>query len=97
VFPISADVEGNDPRNTGLLHSIMNLPGNVQFDVVSRYVDSLPNPPVRHYITSDARLAWERRSVELSVVGQNLWRRRQQEFGVTGIPRSVYGKIAVRR
>ena len=76
---------------------MMNLPGHVQADFVTRYVDSLPNPPVRAYVTSDARLAWEYQSLEFSVVGQNLWRRRQPEFGVVAIPRSVYGKITVRR
>jgi len=97
VLPVSADVEGNDPRNQLLLQSIMNLPGHTQFDVVTRYVDSLPNYPVPQYVTSDARLGWEHRAFEFSVVGRNLWRRRQQEFGITAIPRSVYGKITVRR
>jgi iron complex outermembrane receptor protein len=97
VFFISDDVEGNDPRNQFLVQSIMNLPGHLQADMVTRYVDSLANPSVRSYITSDARLAWEHQSLEFSLVGQNLWRRRQREFGAIAIPRSVYGQITVRR
>lgn len=97
VIGISDDVEGNDPRNQFLVQSIMDLPGHVQADIVTRYVDSLPNPPVRQYVTSDVRLAWEYHALEWSVVGQNLWRRRQPEFGVTAIPRSVYAKVTVRR
>jgi iron complex outermembrane receptor protein len=97
VLAISADIEGNDPRNQLLLHSNMDLPGKIQTDIVTRFVDSLPNPAVRSYVTSDLRVARDYGPLELSVVGQNLWRRRQSEFGRTAIPRSVYGKLTFRR
>jgi len=96
VYPFSAAIEGDDPRNQLLVQSVMDLPHRVQLDVVTRYVDSLPLPAVRAYATSDLRLGWAHRSLEYAIVGQNLWRRRQPEFGSTAIPRSVYAKITVR-
>jgi iron complex outermembrane receptor protein len=95
VVPGSDTFEGNDPRNQALVHSIMDLEYGMQLDVVTRYVDTLPTPSVRRYVTSDARLAWQRDVLELALIGQNLWRRRQAEFGPLMIPRSVYGRLTV--
>jgi iron complex outermembrane recepter protein len=92
--------EGDDPQNQFLLQSMMDLPANFQLDLVGRYVDTLPSPPVPSYFTFDARLAWHHKNIELEVVGQNLWDNRHTEFGAPGaiqeIPRSVYGRVTWR-
>jgi hypothetical protein len=75
----------------------MDLSSHLRADVVSRYVDSLSLPSFRRYVTSDIRLAWEDKLFEFSVVGQNMWRNRQLEFSPIAIPRSVYGKLSIRR
>jgi len=90
--------EGNDPQNQFVLQSTLDLPYNVQFDCVARYVDTLPEPNVPSYFTFDLRVAWRpRKNLELSIVGQNLWENRHPEFGPAAtrqeIPRSVYGRI----
>ena len=91
--------EGNDPENQFLIQSIMNLPAHFQLDVVGRYVDTLANPHVPSYISFDARIAWWwKDTLEISIVGQNLWDNQHPEFGAPAtreeIPRSVFGKIA---
>jgi iron complex outermembrane recepter protein len=91
--------EGNDPENQFLLQSSMNLPAHFQFDVVGRYVDTLRNPNVPSYVSFDARVAWWwKDSLEISIVGQNLWDNQHPEFGAAAtrqeIPRSVFGKVA---
>jgi iron complex outermembrane receptor protein len=85
---------GNDPRNQCVLQSMTDLPANFQFDITARYVDILPDPKIPSYGTFDARLAWQYQYLELSIVGQNLWRQQHTEFGGLEIPRSVYGKVA---
>jgi iron complex outermembrane receptor protein len=90
--------EGNDPHNQVLVQSILDLPHNLQFDGVARYVGTLPFPEVPSYFAMDLRLAWRpRRNLELAIVGQNLWQNQHPEFGPAPtrqeIPRSFYGKI----
>lgn len=101
VVPVSSAFEGVDPKNIFMLQSILDLRKNVHFDVVARYSDVLPSiaagiPKVASYFTFDARLAWQYRCFEISVVGQNLWEDQHSEVGSSKIPRSVYGKITCR-
>ncbi len=97
VVPGSAALEGNDPNNQTLLQSMMDLPAHVQCDVVARHVGTLPLPTIPAYTSADVRLGWQHRAVELSVVGQNLLDGpRHREFDPLQIPRSMFGKIAVR-
>jgi iron complex outermembrane recepter protein len=95
--------EGNDPHHQFLLHSILTLPGNVEFDSFFRYVDRLnqPGPTVPSYFSLDLRLAVHpAENIEIALVGQNLLDRRHAEFGPVAtrqeIPRSVYGKVTWR-
>jgi iron complex outermembrane recepter protein len=93
--------EGNDAKNQFILQSMVDLPRDVEFDLVARYVGALPSPQVPGYFTFDARLAWAPiQNLEFSVVGQNLWQDRHPEFGDPAtrqeIPRSVYGKVTWR-
>jgi iron complex outermembrane recepter protein len=91
--------EGNDPHHQFLLHSMINLPADLEFDSVLRYVDNLNQrgPLVPSYVSLDLRLGWQPMpNWEFAIVGQNLLDRRHPEFGAAAtrqeIPRSVYGK-----
>ncbi|NTS40333.1 TonB-dependent receptor [Flavisolibacter sp. BT320] len=90
----------NDARNRGMLQSILDLPANLQLDVVARYTDPLPETPatpkVPSYLAVDTRLAWASKGWELAVVGQNLTRNQHTEYGMIPIPRSVFAKISAR-
>ncbi len=87
-------VLGFDAQNQVLIQSIMDLPGNFQFDVTSRYLGEL-SEEVPDYFTFDLHLAWVVNKWEFSVVGQNLWEDRHKEWGAE-IPRSIYGRITCR-
>ena len=101
---------GRDPVNQVSLRSSMDLPGNLEFDLMSRYVDVLPaaapgGPRVNPYFSLDARLGWKAgKNVELALVGQNLISARHTEFSpeiavvsqTTPVPRSVYATISLR-
>jgi iron complex outermembrane receptor protein len=83
-----------------MFQSIMDL-RKIQFDVIGRYSDVLPSitaglPKVPPYFTFDARLAWQCKAFEVSVVGQNLWEDKHSEVGASKIPRTIYGKITCR-
>lgn len=100
VAPGSDIFEGIDPHNQFMFQSIMNLPENFQLDLVGHYADLLPASMITStastpaYFTFDARLGWQFRNWELSLIGQNLWENLHPEFGLLQIPRSVYGKIS---
>jgi iron complex outermembrane receptor protein len=76
VFALSEPFEGHDPQSQMLLHSKMDLPRGVQFDVVARNVAELPvsllGPAVPAYTTADVRLAWRISRWEISAIAQNL-------------------------
>jgi iron complex outermembrane receptor protein len=94
------DYLGNDAKNRFVIQSIVDLPGNFQFDVTGRYTDKLnktiATDSVSAYFTYDVRLAWVSKNLDISVAGQNLAKHYQKEFGVYTIPRSIYGKLTVR-
>jgi iron complex outermembrane receptor protein len=97
VIPVSAEFEGAEPKNQVMLQSIMDLTAGFQLDIVGRYVDNLQagtfTIEVPEYATFDVRLAWKKKSAELSLVGQNLLENKHKESGLIQIPRSFYGKI----
>jgi iron complex outermembrane receptor protein len=101
VLPVSSSFEGVDPKNVFMFQSVMDLPNNLQLDLVGRYAGILPSvaaniPTVPAYFTFGARLAWQIKSFEISLVGQNLWENQHTEVGLSKIPRSIYGKITCR-
>jgi iron complex outermembrane receptor protein len=91
--------EGNDPHNRFSLRSLMDLPGGLELDAWLRWVDRLPSPRVPAYTTLDLHLGWHAsRSLELSLVGQNLLDAGHAEFGPAGpsreeVERGWYGKV----
>lgn len=100
AFSGSDTFEAIDPHHQFMVQSIMDLPKHFQLDLAGRYVHALDStvltPRVPAYFTFDARIAWQYRNWELSVVGQNLLDNQHPEFGSLEIPRSVYGKITWR-
>ena len=65
--------EGNDPHHQFLIQSMVNLPGNLEFDSVLRYVDNLNQlgPLVPGYFGLDLRLGWRPiANWEFAVVGR---------------------------
>jgi iron complex outermembrane recepter protein len=101
VLPVSAAFEGVDPKNIGMFQSIMNLPKGFQLDLVGRYTDVLPAvtsniPRVSPYFTFDARIGWQFKFLELSVVGQNLMSEQHTEAGPSKISRNIYGRFTCR-
>jgi iron complex outermembrane recepter protein len=98
---------GNDPHNQVYLRSAWELRDDLEFDLMARYVDRLPDLDVPSYITMDARLAWRpQKHLELAVVGQNLLQARHWEYSgntassptyATEVPRGVYGTLTWRR
>ncbi len=98
VLPVSVAFEGVDSKNQFMLQSILDLPGTIQLDLVSRYIDALPAiaaniPGVPAYFTFDIRLARQLNPFEISLVGQNLLEDEHAETGSSKIPRSFYGKL----
>jgi iron complex outermembrane receptor protein len=85
---------GNDADVQARFRSQMNLAENVEFDVMLRAVDTLPDPRVDSYVEADARIAWRPSEVvELFVAGRNLLHDRRDESGDAErgslLPRSV--------
>jgi iron complex outermembrane recepter protein len=97
---VMPEFEGMSPHHQVYLRSAWDIGRNLEFDLMGRYVDYLPDVEVPSYITMDLRLGWRpRERLELAVVGQNLLQDHHREFGseirsrvqVTEVPRGVYG------
>ena len=75
---------GNDPRAQWNLKSNVTL-GRTEADVIVRHVGSLPSPLVSRYTAVDVRLAYRvSPRLELSVLGENLFDPRHNEFNAIG-------------
>lgn len=90
----------NDAKHHLLLQSMLNLPLNLKLDIVARYTDyiapSFATARVPEYATADVRLAFNYKTMEISVTGQNLFSDRHSEFDVLKIPRSYFGRLTFR-
>ena len=86
----SGRAEGNDPNNILVARSSIDLPGNVEFDTVFRYVSDRPSPVTPAYSTVDVRLAWARpHGVELALVGRNLLDQAHPEYRGGAVAREL--------
>lgn len=106
-LPASAEAaEGQSPEQQVYLQSSWDLPRNVEFDLIGRFVDQLsgfnttnPNDPtapdtIGDYFALDARLGWRpRKNLELSLVGQNLLDSHHPESGPTATVRNPLVEI----
>lgn len=90
----------NDVKHQALLHSMLSITPDLDFDIVARYLDYIPasfaTARVPEYFTFDARIAYRYKAFELALVGQNLWNEKHSEFGTTLIQRSLYAKVTCR-
>jgi len=96
-----------NPQQHASLRSSMTLGKNLDFDILSRYVDTNKSisfsetTTIKSYISMDIRLAWRPiNNFELSLVGQNLLAENHYEYKQelittpTEIDRGMYGKLA---
>jgi iron complex outermembrane receptor protein len=82
------------PRNILSVRSLWDITSKLNFDLWLRYVDNVPEKNVTSYTTLDVRLAYQLlNGLELSLVGQNLFAARHQEFSELEVDRSIYAKI----
>ena len=94
-----SSINGASPRHEVSIHSSMDLPKKLSFDVDWRYVSALTGQLVPAYSTADARLAWKyAKDWELALVGRNLLQPAHGEYrGDPGplveIRRSAYAKL----
>ena len=94
--------EGSSPHHQVLVQSYMDLPRNLEFTQIYRYVSELPAQLVPAYHTGDARVSWRPgRHLEFAVTGQNLFQPHHSEYGgdfggLVGIKRNVYAGITWR-
>jgi iron complex outermembrane receptor protein len=93
----AAATEGATPRHRGVVRSSLTF-GTVQLDAIWRRLSALPAQNVRAYSSLNARVAWRPWApLEVAVVGRDLLRSHQAEFGGgTEVERSVYGELAWR-
>jgi iron complex outermembrane recepter protein len=101
---ISEDADRASPRHQLYARASIELPADVDVDLIGRWVDDLPAFHVDGYVEADVRIAWSAtKKVELAVVGQNLVHNRHFESGDTllgnlagEIQRGVYFSVSVR-
>ena len=91
----------NDAQNQAMLQSMTELPFNLHLDVIARYLDYLPKTiavaSVPGYFTFDTRIAYTiKERFEVSVVGQNLYKKNHTEFDTVNMPRGIYAKLTCR-
>lgn len=98
-------LDGATPRHQVGLRSVLDLPAGIQFDAQFRRLSSIRRTPeiengtgLDGYSELDVRLGWRARpGVDMSVIGQNLLRRRHAEIGPPErrgeLERGVYGKL----
>ncbi len=95
----ASSTQGSSPHHQVEIQSSLDLPKKLEFDQTLRYVSALPAQLVGAYTTADVRFSWHAtRSMDLSVVGQNLFQPHHAEFGgdpgpLVGIERSAYIKL----
>lgn len=87
-----------DPEHQFTLRSLLDLPGQIEWDATYRYVAHIASSRVPAYDELDLRLGWQpTAALEFSLVGQNLLRPRHGEFNPPAsrqqIARGFYGKI----
>jgi iron complex outermembrane recepter protein len=82
--PVGPANLGDDPEYQGSLRSAFNPAEGQEFDISVRRVGALPQASVPAYTAVDARYGWRiTPQVELSLVGQNLFRSAHPEFAAS--------------
>jgi iron complex outermembrane recepter protein len=89
------NTEESSPQHQATLHTLVDLPYQVELDPTLRYVSALPALGTPEYAELDVRVAWHPvPRLELALIGQNLMHSHHPESGRISEPqRSVYGKV----
>ena len=101
----TSTISGSTPRNQARLQSSWDLGRDWEFDMVLRYVDTLPSLSVPAYLTMDLRLGWRpNENLEVALVGRNLLDNHHPEWGDEGfgyvsdeVRRTVFAQLTWRR
>ncbi|MEQ8763978.1 MAG: TonB-dependent receptor [Planctomycetota bacterium] len=103
LFVPLLDLDKNAARNQATLRSQWNVIDDVELDAFLSYVDVVSGVQAPAYVRTDLRLGWRpTETLELSLVGQNLFDSRHREFAApigleqTEVERNVYFSIALR-
>jgi iron complex outermembrane receptor protein len=96
------EVEQTSPHNQVNLQSSWDLYCGWEFDLIGRYVDTIPQFGIDSYTSIDLRLGYRPNDCwEFSIVGQNLLDSDRVEyesnFLSSGVERGVYGQVIWRR
>ena len=102
--PTGRNANGESPQHQASLRSLIQLPGNLELDLWGRFVDRLPTLNIPAYVSLDTRLGWKpTKSLDVSIVGQNLVESRRPEFtsafvaqSGTEVQRGAYVKLTWR-
>ncbi len=101
--PVFQDGEDKVPHHQFSLRSQLFLPYDTQMINSVYYVDDLQIFNVEDYVRFDSQLIWQATpSMEISLVGQNLFDNAHSEFGApldgvqNEIPRAYYAKVTYR-
>jgi iron complex outermembrane receptor protein len=95
-------IEGSSPGHQIVAESLLELPREVELDVIYRFVSELPYRMADAYHTADVRLSWSAsESLVLSFVGRNLFDANHAEFTSdpgpsVGVRRSFYANVTFR-
>ncbi len=97
--PTGGNLEHNDPSHQVWFRSFSDLPGQVGFDVMYRWVAALPNPVVPSHADLSIRVARPITTrLSLEVLGDNLLHDRTLELKQLGpahtVPRSFFIRLA---
>jgi iron complex outermembrane receptor protein len=100
---LSFDAENDYPSDQLFLISSLDLPYDLQLDTALYWTDSLAGEGVGSYWRGDLRIGWQASDqLELSLVGQNLFDGKHQEYGdvfnvPSSVPRAFYAMVTWRR
>lgn len=73
--------EGISPKNRVSVRSLMDIDPAVEFDTTFYYTDALSGYRIARIFDMDARIGWKpRKNLDLSLIGQNIFHRRHNEF-----------------
>ncbi len=98
-FGVAENEEGASPHHQLHIRSHLNLPYDIEFDTVFRFVSRLSGQDVPAYVEADIRVGWRPMDhVLIQVIGSNLLHGQHLEFGSGARvepERSVFAEVKV--
>lgn len=103
IIPDLNNDPGKSPRGQYQLHSALDLPHDLEFDVALFHTTRLAVGPIPAYTRLDVRLGWRpTEHLEIALVGQNLLKDHHPEItpmvlrGQEDVPRTVFAQLRAR-